>query len=276
MFIPVDNKDANSTLFEGYTLIVPAVSVGNVGQLAADLLISTMWLERCGFIYHDSILPLVGNDPFAHPEADVCKVVTSCEVYHSKLHQMVVIQQRAPFVKGRMPSFRHWLTSWIKENKFEKVVILSSMHAHERLDVQLQGSQFRYVATPDLEAQHKERFSHEALQWTTLEQRPTLSESGNTENSVYLPGGGIARSLFEQCLNEDIPTIILLVFCAEGDNAQDAVKLAYNLNLWLDLIDFKAKYDLDGKTIIKPATTWKIPSSWRLLFGTAVDQTLFH
>jgi hypothetical protein len=38
-----------------------------------------MWLEKCGFIYHDSILPLVGNDPFAHPEADVCKVVTACE-----------------------------------------------------------------------------------------------------------------------------------------------------------------------------------------------------
>lgn len=31
------------------------------------------------------------------------------------------------------------------------------------------------------------------------------------------------------------------MFCAEGDNAQDAVKLAYNLNLWMDLIDFKVQ-----------------------------------
>lgn len=38
---------------------------------------------------------------------------------------------------------------------------------------------------------------------------------------------------------ENIPAIVVLVFCAEGDNAQDAVKLAYNLNLWMDLIDFK-------------------------------------
>lgn len=36
-----------------------------------------------------------------------------------------------------------------------------------------------------------------------------------------------------------MPAIVVLVFCAEGDNAQDAVKLAYNLNLWMDLIDFK-------------------------------------
>lgn len=271
MYIPADKKKSKS--FEGYTLIVPAVSVGNVGQLASDLLISTMWLERCGFIYHDSILPLVGNDPYAHPEADVCKLVTACEVYESKLHQLVIIQQRAPFVKGKMSSFRRWLTGWVKENKFEKLVILSSMHAHERLDIQLQGPQFRYISTPDLEAENKERFTHDVLKWIPLEGRPLLEDP---EGSLYLPGGGIAKSLFEDCFKENIPAIVVLVFCAEGDNAQDAVKLAYNLNLWMDLIDFKPKYDLDGKTIIKPASTWRVPSSWRLLFGTAVDQTLFH
>lgn len=41
---------------------------------------------------------------------------------------------------------------------------------------------------------------------------------------------------------ENIPAIVLLVFCAEGDNAQDGVKLAYNLNLWMDLIDFKVSH----------------------------------
>ena len=47
-----------------------------------------MWLDRCGFIYHDSILPLVGNDPYAHPEADVCKVVTACEGTHTKFYAL--------------------------------------------------------------------------------------------------------------------------------------------------------------------------------------------
>ena len=64
-----------------YVIIIfqPAVSVGNVGQLAVDMVISTLWMERIGYIYHDSILPLVGNDPFAHPESVSCKIVTSCE-----------------------------------------------------------------------------------------------------------------------------------------------------------------------------------------------------
>lgn len=50
-----------------------------------------------------------------------------------------IVQEMLYFLKGKMSSFRRWLTGWVKENKFEKLVILSSMHAHERLDIQLQG-----------------------------------------------------------------------------------------------------------------------------------------
>lgn len=50
-----------------------------------------------------------------------------------------IVQEMLYFFKGKMSSFRRWLTGWVKENKFEKLVILSSMHAHERLDIQLQG-----------------------------------------------------------------------------------------------------------------------------------------
>jgi len=55
------------------------VSVGNVAQLTADLYISTLTLHKAGYIQHPSIVPLVGGDPFAHPEATSCKVVTACE-----------------------------------------------------------------------------------------------------------------------------------------------------------------------------------------------------
>lgn len=51
-----------------------------------------------------------------------------------------------------------------------------------------------------------------------------------------------ANDIFFGSSKENIPAIVLLVFCAEGDNAQDGVKLAYNLNLWMDLIDFKVSH----------------------------------
>ena len=41
------------------------VSVGNVGQLAADLVISTLQMKKVGHITDDSITPVIGNDPYA-------------------------------------------------------------------------------------------------------------------------------------------------------------------------------------------------------------------
>ena len=58
----------------------PSVSVGNVGQLAADLLISTLWMNKVGYLYDDSILPVVGNDPFATGDpSKVCHMSTALE-----------------------------------------------------------------------------------------------------------------------------------------------------------------------------------------------------
>ena len=44
----------------------PCVSIGNVPQLAADLIINTLQLSRAGYLHHPGLLPLVGNDAFDH------------------------------------------------------------------------------------------------------------------------------------------------------------------------------------------------------------------
>ena len=40
------------------------VSVGNVGQLAVDLMISTLKMKKVGHIHDESITPVIGNDPY--------------------------------------------------------------------------------------------------------------------------------------------------------------------------------------------------------------------
>mmetsp|Transcript_16729 Transcript_16729/g.52705 ORF Transcript_16729/g.52705 Transcript_16729/m.52705 type:complete len:224 (+) Transcript_16729:3523-4194(+) len=50
--------------FEGCRLILPAVTVANVGQLTVDLLVSTLALEPVGVIEDECVLPCVGNDPY--------------------------------------------------------------------------------------------------------------------------------------------------------------------------------------------------------------------
>lgn len=48
----------------------PAVSVGNVGQLAADLIISTLDLVRVGHFHTDCLIPMAGNNPYSCGEKE--------------------------------------------------------------------------------------------------------------------------------------------------------------------------------------------------------------
>lgn len=53
--------------FKGATLLVADVARGNVGQLAADLLISTLQMQRVGYFDDPDVLPAVGGLwPCAH------------------------------------------------------------------------------------------------------------------------------------------------------------------------------------------------------------------
>lgn len=278
MFVPVEKRNFS---YNDYILIYPAVSVGNVAQLMADLLISTLTMHRVGYIQHPSIIPLVGGDPFAHPEATNCKIVTCCEVYESQEHKVVIIQQRSPFVQGKRGLFRKWLVQWIKENQFRRVVIATSSSAEERLDTQLKGPQFRFVASPQVEEQFGDMF-RSFYQWEELEKRqsfpaPSMLEANKDHGGqLYIPGGGIAKGLFED-LCDDVPVAICLMFCAEGDNVTEAVELANRLNRWLGLILFHSRSigAADEEAVVK-YTQWKIPVSWKLFFGSKYDQTLFH
>lgn len=279
MFVSADKKPRN---FNGHILIVPALSVGNVAQLAADLLISTLTMHRCGFIQHSSILPLVGSDPFAHPEATSCKIVTCCEVFESVEHQVLIIQQRAPFVKGRRGLFRKWLVDWIKEQKFKRVVIATSSSAQERLHTQLEGPQFRFVASPHIEEGFGDMFRN-FYEWTELERRqsfpaPSVLDEGAEDKAgeLYIPGGGITKTLYQDLCSE-VPVVVFLMFCAEGDNAIEAFELANRLNRWLNLIMFHSRSIVDAnEEAIVRYSQWKVPISWKLFYGSKFDQTLFH
>ncbi|XP_046356589.1 proteasome assembly chaperone 2-like [Haliotis rufescens] len=275
MFVSADDKKRN---WEDFTFILPCVSVGNVGQLTADLVISTLWMERVGYIYHDSILPMVGNNPFAHHDANICKLTTSCEVYENESNKLVVLQQRSPFVKGKKKKFMTWLAEWTRLQKFRQVIILTSSYSEERLDVQLQGSQFRFVPSESMDRKCGDLF-RTTLGWQELERRATPTEltidGSSQQKLLYMPGSGIAKQLFEN-LKMDTSVVVMMMFCSEGDNAHDAVAMVTQLNNWLRIVSLKAAPGSEvGKEATGP-TEWKIPVSWRLVFGTRADRTLFH
>lgn len=56
------------------------MSIGNVGQLTTDLLISTLRPSKVGYLYTDCVVPVVGNNPFVeHGSPDMFEITTALE-----------------------------------------------------------------------------------------------------------------------------------------------------------------------------------------------------
>lgn len=259
---------AESTSWKDFIFVLPAVSVGNAGQLAVDLLISTLQMKKVGLIQDDSITPVIGSDPYTgcfasrvgtlqlKPENGVTQsapaLMTSCELYESTAHQLVVMQLRSPLIRGRKLSFLHRLLDFIKEKQFRETITLASSHAHERIDSQLEGDQFRYLVSSSSMSSDHGLLSQ--LKWLSLEYRESHDERDKDVNP-YIPGGGFARQLFLLGKAQGVQNVmVFLVFCSEGDNVPEAFLLANRCSDWLRLFEGK-----------RP--NWRVPSSWSALFG---------
>ncbi|XP_020790086.1 proteasome assembly chaperone 2 [Boleophthalmus pectinirostris] len=262
MFIPSQKSPPD---LKGFTLIMPVVAVGNVGQLAVDLIISTFDMCRVGHIHTDCLVPIAGTNPYSTRKEDADGVHTAAEVYMSREMKLAVLQIRSPVIHKRSKPFRQVLISWIKASGFSRTIVLSSSHAYQRDDRQLQGSPLRYLFTPSML-----KLSEEALKelgWTEMEKVqafPGLTD-GTSEPRLYIPGGGITKGLFTDGCAEDLPLAVLLVFCSEGDNIPDAFILINHLNSWLHLLDNPG----EGQN------KWKVPPSWTLMFGGGIPPALF-
>ena len=77
LFLPVDS--AVGPVFKGATLVVADVSRGNVGQLAADLLVTTLQMRRVGYFDDPDVLPAVGEQLHAPPH--FCTHKCACTLF---------------------------------------------------------------------------------------------------------------------------------------------------------------------------------------------------
>lgn len=125
--------------------------------------------------------------------------------------------------QNKSKRFRQLLVSWIKSSGFSRTVVLSSSHAYQRDDQQLQGyrtvsrciilqyllaspsltnlffvcsTPMRYLMTPSLLKGSAEALRE--LGWTEMER--SLAYPGLTDTDVELrlsiPGGGITKGLY--------------------------------------------------------------------------------
>ena len=95
----------------------PAVTIGNVGQLAIDLLISTAQLQLVGHLESQHVLPCFGVDAFVSGGGPT----TALELFLDADRQVLVLQQRSPVVTGCQRRFADEFLGWVQRSGMRKV-----------------------------------------------------------------------------------------------------------------------------------------------------------
>ncbi|KAJ7551012.1 hypothetical protein O6H91_07G129900 [Diphasiastrum complanatum] len=151
-----------ATYVQPSTLVLPVLSIGNVGQLAVDLLISSLGAERIGFLEDPNVLPCVGNDPFG-PEPEG-RLTVALELYRDVKRELGILQQRSPVAKGSMLKYAKNLATWAKSAGFKEIVILSSLDSGKRL-YEMADSKIHYISNADEDGtnEHCERLGWQKL-----------------------------------------------------------------------------------------------------------------
>uniref|UniRef100_A0A8D2F4Q8 Proteasome assembly chaperone 2 n=1 Tax=Theropithecus gelada TaxID=9565 RepID=A0A8D2F4Q8_THEGE len=208
----------------GFTLLMPAVSVGNVGQLAMDLIISTLSMSKIGYFYTDCLVPMVGNNPYATAEGNSTELSIN----------LVALQLRSIFIKYKSKPFCEKLLSWVKSSGCARVIVLWSSHSYQRNDLQLRSTPFRYLLTPSMQRSVQNKIK--SLNWQEMEKSRCIPEIDDSEFCIHIPGGGITKTLYDESCSKEIQMAVLLKFVSEGDNIPDALGLVEYLNEWLQII----------------------------------------
>lgn len=113
---------------QGAALIVPAVTVGNVGQLATDLLITTSKATLVGTLADPTLLSVAGARAFQHAPG----LALSLQLFALPGGRLYLLQQRAPPAPGLQQRFAQSLAAWAQEAGFAKVRTVP-LHVEHRL-----------------------------------------------------------------------------------------------------------------------------------------------
>ncbi|KAH7660915.1 Proteasome assembly chaperone 2 eukaryotic protein [Dioscorea alata] len=265
------------------TLLLPALSIGNVGQLAIDLLISSTGARRVGYLDEPSVLPCAGND--AYGPVPVGDLALPLEAYASSSHAITLIQQRSPVVKGMMVEFAKNLTNFISISGKKHVIVLSSLSSGRKKKIDPPGDlQIYYISSSNADGtdadcqrlgwKKLEEYDPCQRRWVHLkhlaEGNPVNEEMLSYEDELfdddYYPGLPFA-AIFSCCKAKGLKVTCLLCYCSEGDNISDSIQLADAACKLLGVNPNNFHGNQQGG--------WVMPLSWKTVYGPPADMTLF-
>lgn len=224
----------------GSTLVIPCVSMGNIPQLAVDLLIHTFSLVHVCDLEDLYLYPFVS--PIDRLETDLQspgKFATALQVYHSKEYNLTVIQQRSPLISQfRNIHTREVILPFILQHNFARILVLDSCDAG--LSPSGHAKPVEVIdADANADAAVAKSLAELKLDESTMRSNKTFSPQCQS----YINGTSNSNALSRQ---------IVLAHVYEGDNFGDAETMAASMCPILKL----------------PHTpTWKRPISWKGVYG---------
>eukprot|EP00128_Syssomonas_multiformis_P009492 Colp12_sorted_trinity150504_noHs@31304 len=243
-------------------LVLPAVSVGNVGQLAVDLLLNTFKLTKVGYLLDDTVVPTVTNDAL-DLSAERGTLYTSLEVYQSSSPALTVIQQRAPLRRRQRREFVERVVKFAQEQQCGGVVVLASADSTHRVDSQITGEPLRQLSWGEWPV--ATRLGHMGVR--ALERPDTSLTTVPLKTQYSVPGGGVTADLHDACERARLPSTALVLHCAPGYNIPDAMLLASCAGQALGLVHQPAPGEAPG--------TFAVPAAWERLLEDSAPMAIY-
>ncbi|KAK0568799.1 hypothetical protein OC861_001576 [Tilletia horrida] len=277
---PLKLYGADKASFEGHTLIVPAISIGSVPQLAVDLLIhhQALGLRYVGTFDSTAFCLPYACPPDSIPDSarqgtDESPLGLSLQLYSNSATQLTVLQQRSPTLKSAKNEFVAALTQWAKSAKIAQILILGTLDAALRVDAEM-DTPLVHLTSPGASSSQSallQQLPKCCPQFRSDAAHGLPSPAQAAQNAVpYLPGAGLTR-LWLQAGGNDLPVGALLLFAHEGDNRGDAHMLAKVVVQFLSQAGLLSSTQHKGPDVVD----LKEPRSWLTVFGPQMDQAIY-
>ena len=111
-------KESKAIDMKNKDITIPCLTVGNVGQLCTDLLVTSLEMKRVGYLYHPSIVPLTTSNIYSKD------INLACEAYES--NNLVSIQLRSSIIPNYYEQFCNDFSDFIKQHEPRTVYLLHS------------------------------------------------------------------------------------------------------------------------------------------------------
>mmetsp|Transcript_3879 Transcript_3879/g.4726 ORF Transcript_3879/g.4726 Transcript_3879/m.4726 type:complete len:263 (-) Transcript_3879:387-1175(-) len=258
LFVPL-KESAHAASFRENTLVLPSISVGNVGQLACDLILynAKEEFQKVGYIRSRSIIPMVGNDAFDC--SGTGNISVGVEVFQSKEKKITIIQQRARFVLGRTRTFAKELVAWAKSAGFKQIILLAGADSGFWNGNEIVYRKCFYTSkSQEVDTTIFDKLNIERLEAIRADSIELFKAEATSPNKMIYPAAraGLLNKLHEACEDENLDMIGIVLFCKEGHNVDEGLAMATIANYYANIIPPSDSGE---------STTWKAPPSWKAL-----------